>query len=342
MLGGVVLQLREGFSMTAATQLRFHFALFVLDITRAVGLVTFRALRIGHGFGVSCMTVETTVCFTVFSVTFHAIHLCMHARMLLHLFTGPAMAGQTHRLHGGNGVHLHFHGRMGIVARGALVHPVVRRSIRCMALATCGDYAAFCGGMIRMAIATRDILSVRSAGTRQGLNLGSMTRSALIHRGGITPAIVGWLVRRMTPEAVCMHHLGSVGFMTFHALHELSCGTTVFQVAIGTRHMGVRTGNFIERLPHLLVAGKAYRGHIIINRREWRDLRGMGRMTARTVVQGIVFVGGRGMALGTRRNNRLCCGRVTLMAVEATQCGTVSATLFSYLHRRVYVTLDTI
>jgi hypothetical protein len=131
-------------------------------------------------------------------------------------------------------------------------------------------------------------------------------------------------------------------FMAFHALHKLSCSITVFQVTIGTRQMGMRTGDLFESLPHILVTGQAYRWNLITYRREWNNLRSMGSMAASTVVQRIVSVGGRGMTPGALRDNRICCGRMPLMAVETPQCITVSTTLFSYLPRGVNVTLDTI
>lgn len=305
MLRSITLQLLKRFGMTAATQLRLHLALFVLDVTRAVGLVTFITFRIGHGLSMACMAVETAVRFPVFCMTFHAVHLCMHTRMLLHLFTRLRMTGQAYRLHRRNGIHLHLHGCMGVVTRGTLSYTVVRRSIRCMALCTCGDNSAFRRRMIRMAITACDILSMRTTGTRQCFNLWRMTRGTLIHRCSVAPTVVGGLVWCMTSDAVCVNHLGAMRFMTLHTLHELSCSSTVFQVTIGTCHMRMGTGYGIKIFPYVLMAGKAYCGDVIAYRRERSNPRGMRGMAARTVVQSIVFLSGGGMALGTPRDNRL-------------------------------------
>jgi len=193
-----------------------------------------------------------------------------------------------------------------------------------------------------MAIDARNILSMGTAGAHQIFHLCSMARCTMINWGGVAPAIVGGLVWCMTPDTVGVHHFRSMRFMAIHTLHELSCSSTVLQVAIGARHVRMCAGDSIKSLPYILMAGKTYCGHIIIYCREWFNTWGMRRMTASTAVQCIVCVSRRGMALGTLWDNRRGCRWVSFMTVEATQCGAVSTTLFSYLARWIDVTLDTI
>ena len=98
MLCGVLIKLLKRRCMAAAAQLRFHLALLVLDIRRAVGLMTLETIRIGHFFRMPLMAVQAAIRLSVFSMTFHTVHVRMHTRVLFHLFAGTGMAGKTYRL----------------------------------------------------------------------------------------------------------------------------------------------------------------------------------------------------------------------------------------------------
>lgn len=122
--------------MATAAQQWLHFALFVLNVARAMGLVTFKTLCIGHGLSMPCMAVETAVGVAVFCVALCAVHVRMHTRMLLHLLARSCMTGETYRLHRRDRIQLHLHGCMRVVTLSALPHTVMGRSFRRVTLGT--------------------------------------------------------------------------------------------------------------------------------------------------------------------------------------------------------------
>ena len=97
-------------------------------------------------------------------MTFYTIHVGMQAWMLLHLFPRPSVTRQTYRLCWGDAIQPDFHGSMGIMAGGAMLHAIVGGLLRRMALRTEGDHSGFSRWVIRMAGAAGDILGMRAPG----------------------------------------------------------------------------------------------------------------------------------------------------------------------------------
>jgi hypothetical protein len=157
---------------------------------------------------------------------------------------------------------------MWIMAFSALTDTVMGGRIRIMTLSTSWDHPGFCGGMICMAIAALNIVSMRTTRSCQILYLSSMACRTLAYRGSVTPAVVCGLVRSMTSYTVGIDHFGAMRLVAIRTFEKLTRIRSMLQVAIRTRHMGMRAGNFIKLPPDIMVARKTYVRNIIIYHRE--------------------------------------------------------------------------
>jgi hypothetical protein len=231
---------------------------------------------------------------------------------------------------------------MGVVTLSTLADAVMLRSIRGMTLSAFRDDPILSGRMVGMAIRARYRIRMCTPCTFEIFNLICMTGGALIDRCPATPAVISGLMGRMTADTVGITHIFAVGFMAFHTLHELPFLTAVFQMAIGTAHMGMRTGKLIKSTPDILMTGETHPGHILTYDTQRFHPGSMGRMATDAVVKCVVCMCGRSMTLRTFRNYRGFRRRMPLMAIKASEGGSMRAPFFRYLLRRVHMALYTV